>query len=109
MHTSPIMPAHKRLPKNVYRRGKAYYYRSQAGGQDRRVSLGTDYNQAMQQYARIAWNGGPMPRMTVQAAADRWLETRIATGRNERGQQIVRARVAMVFSTLARTRVESHA
>lgn len=92
MHERIPMPAHRRLPKNVYRRGRALYYRDQSSGLDRRISLGTDYPRAMQQYAQLMASGTPPQKLTVGVAAVKWLES-IRGPRNARSWQVAEARV----------------
>lgn len=80
----------RRLSRGMFRRGKAYYVRDQRGGRNRRVSLGRDYAEAMCRYSDFMARGMPAPRLTVAAAAGRWLETYIATRRTPRDQRLAR-------------------
>jgi integrase len=76
------------MTKRRYPNGTTMFvYRERRNGQDIRRSLGSDYQEALRQYHRLE-AGGIAPRITVAAAADRWLRTRIATGRNTKGRKL---------------------
>jgi integrase len=84
-----------RLPKGMYRRGKAYYVRVQRPGRDTRRSLGTNFEEAVRAYRRLTLRPHLLeaPRITVAAAIERWLETAIATRRIESGRKDTASRV----------------
>ena len=92
--TKPSRKSKKRLAKGMFMRGKVYYVRFRHCGSDTARSLGSDYATAMLRYAEYRANGlsEPAPRLTVAEATDRWMETRIANGRNAKGQELARAR-----------------
>jgi integrase len=84
-----------KLPKGMFRRGKAFYVRDRQGGKDRWLSLGSDYPEALRQLRAVRRRGEAVAgvRATVSQVAERWLANRISTGRNERGQRLARVRV----------------
>ena len=71
-----------RLPRGMTKRGRTFYWRTQADNRDKLVSLGQDYHDALRRFADIKTRGIPAPKVTVAVAVERWLETRVATGRN---------------------------
>jgi len=84
-----------KLPKRMYRRGKAYYCRVQLGGKDVRRSLGSNYEEAIDAYRDIT--GGKRvlatTRLLVKEAVERWFETGVATARIPSGRRDVAARI----------------
>jgi integrase len=86
-----------KLPKGMYRRGHSFYMRDRSGGRDVRRSLGSDRDEAIRRHRHIKARGRPLKACctTVSEASKRWLATRIATGRNEKGQRLAAARVRL--------------
>ena len=81
------------MPKGMFQRGSSYYVRLFSGGQDRWVSLGSDFDEASAQLLKLRQGGMPPSRETVAQAAERWLTSYVATARNQKGQQIATRRV----------------
>src|SRR5262245_37181695 len=86
-----------RLPRGMFRRGRAYYVRLREGGGDQWRSLGTDLKQAKDKLREIGQGDRelePIPHLTVSDAAKQWLESYVRTARCEKGQEEAKARVA---------------
>jgi hypothetical protein len=75
-----------------YAAARTFYYRTQAGGADKAVSLGQDYHEALRRFADIKTRGLPAPKLTMAAAIEQWLVVRVATGRNPHNLRKARAR-----------------
>ncbi len=84
----------KRL-KGMFKRGRSYYLRIRENYGDRWVSLGSDYEKACQRFREVKTGKAPVNRLTVEKAAERWLETYIPTKRSGKGPELARRRVAM--------------
>ncbi len=86
-----------RPPKGMFRRGSSWYVRFQQAGRDRWMSLGDDFGEAWRRLRRLRQDAFERRRdevtETVADAAARWLDLRIATGRNPKGQALARVRV----------------
>src|SRR5689334_16038406 len=82
-----------RLPKNMIKRGRAFYYRESAGGQDKRLSLGTDYEEACRRLRSLKRDGVPSASVSVEDAARRWLSGYVPTARGARDQRLAAQRV----------------
>lgn len=86
-----------RSPKGLFRRGSTWYARFQAGGRDRWLSLGTDYQDACLRLKKLRQERFEervtAREETVAEASERWLTLRIGTGRNARGAMLARGRV----------------
>ena len=85
-----------KLPKGMFQRGRSYYVRLRVDGKDVWRSLGTDYSEAGRKLRQL--RSGAMPlngRLAVVEAAGRWLESYIATSRNEKGLSQAAARVRL--------------
>lgn len=86
-----------KLPKGMFKRPgrRSYYTRMRVAGKDKWVSLGPDYEEAVHALRKLRIDDQPLRRadLKVSKAARRWLKTRIANGRNAKGQQIAAARV----------------
>ena len=102
-----------KLPKGMFRRkGRpGWYMRLFRGGGERWVSLGADYAKACDNARALGAGLTISPNMagSVSAACGRWLESYIATSRNERGQKLaaqrVRAYIEPFFGSLLVERV----
>src|SRR5262245_42614542 len=86
-----------RFPQGMFRRkGRSgWYMRLYRAGGERWVSLGADYAKACDK-ARALGAGltvDPAKSGTVGAACERWLESGVKTGRNEKGQKLAAQRV----------------
>jgi len=84
-----------RPPKGMFRRGKSWYMRLRDGYRDKWVSLGPDFKEAKSRFWEIMDEGDVPVKITVANAVERWLETYIATARNERGQELARRRAQL--------------
>ena len=86
-----------KLPKGMFRRkGRpGWYMRVFRGGGERWVSLGTDFAKACDAARAIGAGLTVNPRQagSVSTACERWLESCIALGRNEKGQKLAAQRV----------------
>jgi integrase len=79
----------------MFKRGRSYYLRIRENYGDRWVSLGSDYEKACQRFREVKTGKAPVNRLTVEKAAERWLETYIPTKRSGKGPELARRRVAM--------------
>ena len=86
-----------KLPVGMHKRkGRdGYWLRLYRAGRDRRVWLGMDYNEALENAEKARASAGLMPtsRVTVTEAATLWLETYVHTQRSEKGQRLADQRV----------------
>ena len=81
-----------RLPKNMVRRGGAYYYRQKMNGRGCWRSLGDEYDVALAKLRSLKREGLPSP-MTVEDAAKKWLAVYVPTARRVADQQLAAQRV----------------
>jgi integrase len=79
----------------MFRRGASYYVRIREQYGDRWVSLGSDRDKACKRLREMKAGFRPVGRLRVQEAAEKWLETYIATRRNEKGVELARRRAAL--------------
>jgi len=82
-----------RLPSNMIKRGRVFYFRQLVDGADKRISLGSDYEQACRRLRSLKRDGVPLASGTVLDAARRWLSTYVPTVRGERDQRLAAQRV----------------
>src|SRR2546426_3227104 len=82
-----------RLPRNMIKRGRIFYFRQLVGGADRRISLGNDYDEACRRLRSLKRDGVPRASGSVEDAARRWLSTYVPTVRGERDQRLAAQRV----------------
>jgi len=86
-----------KLPKGMFRRkGRpGWYMRLYRAGGERWVSLGTDYGRACDAARALGAGLTVNPRQagSVGVACERWLESSVALGRNEKGQKLAAQRV----------------
>jgi integrase len=86
-----------KLPKGVFKRkGRSgWYMRLFRNGGERWVSLGADFAKACDNARALSAGLTVAPRQagSVSAACERWLESCIALGRNEKGQKLAAQRV----------------
>lgn len=79
-----------KLPVGMYRRtGRpGWYLRLYADGRERRIALGTDFEQAIEKAREAQGKATPArgARLTVSAAGERWLETYVKTQRTTKSQ-----------------------
>lgn len=80
--------------KGLLKRGRSYYYRERAGGTDRLVNLGRDFDMAVKRLLALR-RGELLPgtELTVKEAAERWLEVQVKVSRNEKGHKLAADRV----------------
>src|SRR5512143_3886982 len=85
------------LPAGMFKRKgrEGYFLRLYRDGQERYLSLGTDFEKAKEkaERARKEWAPLKRERVTVEHAAERWLATYVKTQRTEQGQGISKQRV----------------
>jgi integrase len=86
-----------RLPKGMFSRGSSYYVRRYIGRKDRWICLGDDLEVAKNKLRKIRQGEEPVveSRLTVSEAADKWLDSYIATSRNEKCRVLARTRVKL--------------
>ena len=86
-----------KLPKGMFKRkGRpGWYMRIFRSGGERWVALGTDFAKACDSARALGAGLAVNPRQagSVSAACERWLESCIALGRNEKGQKLAAQRV----------------
>jgi integrase len=86
-----------KLPKGMFKRNgrPGWYMRLFRGGGERWVSLGDDFAKACDSARALDAGLTVNPRQagSVSAACERWLESCIALGRNEKGQKLAAQRV----------------
>lgn len=86
-----------KLPKGMFKRkGRpGWYMRIFRSGGERWISLGTDFAKACDSARALGAGLTVNPRQagSVGAACERWLESCIALGRNEKGQKLAAQRV----------------
>src|SRR5262245_9348388 len=110
-----------KLPRGMFKRGPTYYTRDQRGYGHRWTNLGRDLAEATERLKYFRANRHRiLSHISVAAAADQWLELRIAApgGRNEKGQKEARSVVErylkpalgqILLSRLAPTHVARYA
>jgi integrase len=71
------------MPKGMFKRGSSFYVRKRLNGHDKWLSLGSDYQEACRKYREIQREGvKPVrSRLTMQKAAEQWLESYVRTRR----------------------------
>jgi integrase len=78
----------------MFRRGPSLYFRSRAGGRDRKKSLGRDFIEACRKYRQIqAGIIRPFDRVIVRAAAAQWIEVYIKINRTPKNARTAESRV----------------
>ncbi len=84
-----------KLPKNMFKRGRSYYFRQMVKGRMRRISLGADYTEALSRLRSLKSDGGVSiaSTATVGEAARRWLSSYVPTVRAERDQRLASQRI----------------
>ena len=88
-----------RLPKNLVKRGKSYYYREMVDGEVTRESLGTDRDvavaklRAKQRSLKTGVTQEPLPDVSVEEASRRWLSSYVSTAREAKSQKLAEQRV----------------
>ncbi len=86
-----------KLPQGMFRRkGRSgWYMRLYRAGGERWVSLGNDYGRACDSARALAagLTVDPARAGTVGGACERWLESSVSIGRNEKGQKLAAQRV----------------
>jgi integrase len=82
-----------KLPKNMVRRGSAFYLRQVINGRPVRVSLGTDYEEARRRLRSLKTSGVSETTLTVAQGAERWLKSHVATSRREEDWPLAAQRV----------------
>jgi integrase len=78
----------------MFLRGKSFYVRQFLNGKDRWLTLGRDYTAAKEKLRLLRLGETPSLRITVAAAAQRWLAIYIENSRTPRQRSIARYRVS---------------
>ena len=88
-----------KLPRGMFKRGRAYYVRRREAGRDRWHCLGEDYQVACRKLRELrAGHLPPAVKVTVSAAATTWLDGYVRTARNEKGVKLATRRVELYLS-----------
>ncbi len=84
-----------KLPKNMFKRGGAFYFRQMVKGRRQRISLGSDYTEACTRLRSLKSDGGvsAASTATMGEVARRWLSSYVPTVRAERDQRLALQRV----------------
>jgi integrase len=82
-----------KLPRNMVKRGRAFYFRHIVNGRVIRRSLGTDYHEALRRLRSLKSEKVPLDRITVEQAASGWLTSYVPTARREKDQRLASQRV----------------
>ena len=83
-----------KLPRGMFKRGRAYYARLSVEGRDVWRSLGPEYGHACRKLAQLRAGESPFTdKTTVFEAAKRWLATYVETARSEKNRVQTAARV----------------
>lgn len=84
-----------KLPKNMFKRGRSFYFRQMVNGRIRRITLGSDYPEALIRLRSLKRDGGvtPCSTATVGEVARRWLSGYVPTVRSDRDQRLAAQRV----------------
>ena len=84
-----------KLPKNMFKRGRSYYFRQMHKGRMQRISLGSNYTEALTRLRSFKSDGGvsTASTATVGEAARRWLSSYVPTVRSARDQRLAAQRV----------------
>jgi len=81
-----------KLPRNMVKIGRSFYFRRMVNGRVVKRSLGMDYQEAVNRLRSLK-NDVPVARISVEEAASQWLEGYIATVREPRGRKLAAQRV----------------
>ena len=83
-----------KLPKNMFKRGRSFYFRQMVHGRIRRISLGHEYTEALDRLRSLKRDGGvtPASTATVGEVARRWLSSYVPTVRSEKDQRLAAQR-----------------
>ncbi len=83
-----------KLPRGMFKRkGRGYYTRRWVHGKDRWISLGMDFDEACRKLREADKSDVPVVRLTVRDAAEKWLQSYIATTRSAKQQRMAAQRV----------------
>jgi integrase len=82
-----------KLPNNMVKRGRSFYFRKMVGGRVQRISLGSDYSEACRRLRSLKIEGVPPRSGTVEQAARAWLASYVRTARQERDWPLAEQRV----------------
>jgi integrase len=84
-----------RLPKNLVKRGGAYYFREQVSGRVRRISLGRDRDIAIARLRSLKTGvtNEPASELSVDEASRRWLSSYVSTAREPKSRKLAAQRV----------------
>ena len=83
-----------KLPRGMFlRKGRGYYTRRWANGKDRWFALGKDFDEACRKLRTAEKSEVPVVRLTVKEAAQKWLETYVATNRAPKQRVMAAQRV----------------
>lgn len=83
-----------KVPKNMFKRGGAYYFRQMVKGRMRRISLGSNYIEACSRLRSLKSDGGvsAASTATMGEVARRWLSSYVPTVRAEKDQRLASQR-----------------
>ena len=87
-----------KLPRGMFkRRGRGYYTRRWVEGRDCWVALGADFDEACRKLRALEKREVPVANLSVKVAAQKWLETYVATNRSEKNRGMAAQRVRDYF------------
>jgi len=83
-----------KMPRNMFKRGRTYYFRQMVDGKRKKQSLGTDYEEACRRLRSLKREGASLlPSVSVEDAARRWLSSHVPNVRGERDVWLAEQRV----------------
>jgi len=83
-----------KIPRGMFKReGRGYYTRRWIQGRDRWVSLGREFDEACRRLRALEQRDLPVANLSVRDAAQKWLETYVATNRAEKQRAMAAQRV----------------
>src|SRR5437764_2083143 len=83
-----------KLPRGMFlRKGRGYYTRRWTDGKDRWLALGADFDEACRKLRSAERREVPVVRLSVREAAQKWLETYVATNRADKQRGMAAQRV----------------
>src|SRR5216117_4086338 len=81
-----------KLPRNMVKIGRSFYFRRMVNGRVVKRSLGTDYQEALHRLRSLK-SDVPAARISVEEAATQWLAGYISTVRAVKDQKLATQRV----------------
>lgn len=83
-----------KYPRGMTKRGGCYYLRLRRGGREEWLRLGSDFDGAKDRCRKLRGiTSRPEQRVRVEEFSKRWLEERVASRQNEKGQRLAAQRL----------------